>query len=33
LTVKIVGSGDVMVNKDVASINKKVVGSGKVSKY
>jgi hypothetical protein len=33
LTVKIVGSGDVMVNKDVATVNKKVVGSGEVSKY
>ena len=33
LTVKIVGSGDVHVNKDVATINKKVVGSGSVSKY
>jgi Flp pilus assembly secretin CpaC len=33
LTVKIVGSGDVMVNKDVATVNKKVIGSGEVSKY
>ena len=33
LTVKIVGSGDVMVNKDVATVNKKIVGSGEVSKY
>ena len=33
LTVKIVGSGDVHVNRDVATINKKVVGSGSVSKY
>ena len=33
LTVKIVGSGDVYVNKAVASINKKVVGSGDISKY
>lgn len=33
LTVKIVGSGDVHANRDVATINKKVVGSGKVSKY
>jgi len=33
LTVKIVGSGDVKVNKDVTTINKKVVGSGEISKY
>ena len=33
LTVKIVGSGDVMVNKDVGTVNKKIVGSGEVSKY
>jgi hypothetical protein len=33
LTVKIVGFGDVMVNKDVGTVNKKIVGSGEVSKY
>lgn len=33
ISVKIVGSGDVHVNRDVATINKKVVGSGSVSKY
>jgi hypothetical protein len=33
LTVKIVGFGDVMVNKDFATVNKKIVGSCEVSKY
>ena len=33
LTVKIVGDGDVKVNKDVTTINKKVVGSVEISKY
>ena len=33
ISVKIVGSGDVHVNRDVATTNKKVVGSGSINKY